>query len=249
MAGFRFKQFAIAHDRCAMKVGTDSIVLGSVIPALSFSRALDIGTGSGLLAIMLAQKSASDASITGIDIDEDAVLQARQNAQASPWPDKLSFICRDINGWQGDTGFDLIVSNPPYYVAKQGELHCEDANYLAPQRRLARHMLSLNHQQLLLSVVNNLRQQGQFFCILPTSPAQGRADSAHFFTELALQHGLRCHYQLDLRATPNKPVSRSVFGFGHCGTQRQHQLITIRDIDNQYSAEYRQLCSDFYLHF
>ena len=126
--GFRFKQFFVRHDRCAMKVGTDGVLLGAWAPTNPLTpnpltRILDIGTGSGLIALMLAQRC-PDAQIAAIDIDPDAVAQARENFAASPWSDRLHVAQSSLQEWQmgngkcgNDKWYDLIVSNPPYFTA------------------------------------------------------------------------------------------------------------------------------------
>ena len=113
--GFKFKQFTIEHDKCAMKVGTDSIMLGSWVHTNNAQRILDIGTGSGLLSIMLAQKTQDTCLIDGIDIDAEAILQAEGNAKNCPWSERLTFQHTSIQLFSVETGYDLIVSNPPYF--------------------------------------------------------------------------------------------------------------------------------------
>lgn len=128
---FKFKQFTVYHDRCAMKVGTDGVLLGAWAQVDNARRILDVGTGTGLIALMTAQRS--QAHIMGIDIDEKAVGQAEENVKASPWKERISIcrkdvmqMCREVDGT-----FDAIVSNPPYFVEN---VHCPDA-----RRNVARH--------------------------------------------------------------------------------------------------------------
>ncbi len=109
--GFTFKQFHINHDRCAMKVGTDGILLGAWAPVEQARRVLDIGSGSGLIALMLAQRSRSDCHIDGVELDSDAVIQARENVAASPWADRVTITESAVQEYQADP-YDLIVSNP-----------------------------------------------------------------------------------------------------------------------------------------
>ncbi len=109
--GFTFKQFHINHDRCAMKVGTDGILLGAWAPVEQARRVLDIGSGSGLIALMLAQRSRSDCHIDGVELDSDAVIQARENVAASPWSDRVTITESAVQEYQADP-YDLIVSNP-----------------------------------------------------------------------------------------------------------------------------------------
>ncbi len=117
--GFTFKQFFVAHDRCAMKVGTDGILLGAWAPVAGVKRILDIGTGSGLVALMLAQRTPEDVTIDAVELDAQAAEQASENVAASPWAHRIAVHAQDIVSWRGQAEqtarYDLIVSNPPYY--------------------------------------------------------------------------------------------------------------------------------------
>ena len=112
-SSFKFKQFTIFHDKCAMKVGTDGVLLGAWAPADKAKRILDVGTGTGLIALQLAQRN-PHARITAIEIDAAAAGQATENVSHSPWADRVEIICHDFRDYQPENRFDLIVSNPPY---------------------------------------------------------------------------------------------------------------------------------------
>lgn len=117
--GFACKQFFVAHDRCAMKVGTDGVLLGGWAPCENARRILDIGTGSGLVALMLAQRSLPDTRIDAVDIDADAAAQAAENFLASPWSDRMQVFHQDIGEFTAacpESRYALIVSNPPYFA-------------------------------------------------------------------------------------------------------------------------------------
>ncbi len=139
-SGFTFKQFHVAHDRCAMKVGTDGILLGAWAPVTNARRILDIGSGSGLIALMLAQRSPADCRIDAVELDSNAARQARENAAASPWHERVTVIESAIQTYQA-APYDLIVSNPPYFVAGQ--------SFRDPARALARHTGGLDSRDLL----------------------------------------------------------------------------------------------------
>ena len=147
---FKFKQFTIWHDKCAMKVGTDGVLLGAWAP--SGSRILDVGTGSGLIARMLMQRC-PEAEVEGIDIDEAAVAQAKENGVRA-------FQAR-LQDWKSDIGncYDLIVSNPPYF---QNSLKNPDRG-----RELARHTDSLGYEELIAHSARLLKEEGQLALILP----------------------------------------------------------------------------------
>ena len=155
---FTFKQFTIRHDRCAMKVGTDGVLLGAWTSVDHSHRLLDIGTGTGLIALMLAQRC-PQAFITAIDIDAEAVEQARENALSSPWKDRVEVLLQDICTFPANQQFDTIVSNPPYFI---DSLKCPD-----DQRNTARHTDTLDAERLLASVARLLTDDGRFSIILP----------------------------------------------------------------------------------
>lgn len=119
--GFTFKQFFVAHDRCAMKVGTDGILLGAWAPIAQVKHVLDIGTGSGLLALMLAQRTGELVALDAVELDEDAADQARENAAASPWSTRIQVHQADIQQWQPPQTrrYELIVSNPPFFCRRR----------------------------------------------------------------------------------------------------------------------------------
>ncbi|AZU49731.1 tRNA (adenine-N6)-methyltransferase [Aeromonas hydrophila] len=127
-SGFTFKQFHVAHDRCAMKVGTDGILLGAWAPVTNARRILDIGSGSGLIALMLAQRSPAGCRIDAVELDSNAARQARENAAASPWHERVSVIESAIQTYQA-APYDLIVSNPPtswrasHFAIRPGHWH------------------------------------------------------------------------------------------------------------------------------
>ena len=112
---FQFKQFTIWHDKCAMKVGTDGVLLGAWAETENSQKILDIGTGTGLIAIMLAQRY-SLSQITAIEIDEAAAAQAKMNIARSPWTKRIQVICNDFSLFRTESKYNLIVSNPPYFV-------------------------------------------------------------------------------------------------------------------------------------
>ena len=113
---FQFKQFTVRHDKCAMKVGTDGVLLGAWAPVQNAKYILDVGAGSGLISLQLAQRNPW-ASITSIEIDPAAAAQAKENIQSSPWSDRMEVICSDFRDYHAENKFDLIVSNPPYIPA------------------------------------------------------------------------------------------------------------------------------------
>ena len=171
--GFTFKQFFVAHDRCAMKVGTDGILLGAWAPVAGVKRCLDIGAGSGLLALMLAQRTDDSVMIDAVELENEAAAQAQENFNQSPWAERINVHTADIQQWitQQTVRFDLIISNPPYY--QQG-VECA-----TPQREQARYTTTLDHQSLLTCAAECITEEGFFCVVLPEQIGNG-------FTELAL---------------------------------------------------------------
>ena len=167
---FTFKQFTIRHDRCAMKVGTDGVLLGAWTNVNHSHRLLDIGTGTGLIALMLAQRC-PQAFITAIDIDAEAVEQARENTLSSPWKDRVEVLLQDICTFPANQQFDTIVSNPPYFI---DSLKCPDN-----QRNTARHTDTLDAARLLESVARLLTDDGRFSIILPAEQTDLLIQTAH----------------------------------------------------------------------
>ncbi|MBN7819532.1 tRNA1(Val) (adenine(37)-N6)-methyltransferase [Bowmanella yangjiangensis] len=217
-----------------MKVGTDSILLGSWVNPLHAQHILDVGTGSGLLAVMMAQKSADDAQILGIDIDDAAISQARDNGQASPWPQKLDFRCTPLQALGTHQQYELIISNPPYFPPGQT---------FDPQRQQARHTGELSHQELIEIVCQLLSSDGRFAFVLPTTPGLELVD-------MAKAHGLYVQRQLWIKTREDKmPVRILVeMGYEHA-PQPEMQLLSIYDLDNTYTDQYKSLCRDYYLNF
>ena len=231
---FEFKQFVIYHDKCAMKVGTDGVLLGAwTTTEQNTKRILDIGTGSGLIAIMLAQKS--DADIIGVDIDDSAIQQATENAYRSTWKERLTFLKTDIKTFHTDNRFDLIVCNPPFFV---NSLHCPNQ-----QRTTARHSSSLPFETLIKCVYNLLANNGLFNVILPYTLVDE-------FTQLGWECGLHLYKRcIILSKSGDKPI-RSILSLtkDHCDYPKTEYLV-IRNKEGEYTEEYKELTKEYYLHF
>ncbi len=229
---FSFKQFAIRQERCAMKVGTDGVLLGAWAPeCIAGGRILDIGTGTGVMAIMAAQRNPS-ARIVGVEIDDMSALQARENAEASPWADRVEIVNADIRSYEAAAPFDLVISNPPYFV---DSLKSPDSG-----RTTARHTVSLDFGELMSAVERLLAPDGRFAVIVPAEAASRVVASGR----LVLRR--RC----DVRSKPSAGPIRTMMEFaaGYCGAPEFSEL-TIGDGKGGYTAEYVALTRDFYLKF
>lgn len=232
--GFTFKQFFVGHERCAMKVGTDGILLGAWAPVAGVRRILDIGTGSGLLALMLAQRTPDAAVIDAVELDAQATLQAQENVNESPWAHRIRVHTADIQSWLKEENgrYDLIVSNPPYY--EQG-VECATA-----EREQARYTTTLDHTALLRCAVNAITEEGFFCVVLPESIGKT-------FTGQALEMGWHLRLRTDVAETELRLPHRVLLAFsptpGECFSDR----LVIRGPDQQYSEGYTALTQGFYL--
>lgn len=225
---FQFQQFLVRQDQCAMKVGTDGTLLGAW--ARGGQRVLDIGTGTGLIALMMAQRY-PDAQITGIDIDDGAVRQATINANASPFAARITIRKQDCQTMQGR--FDAIVSNPPYF---DQSLQCPDE-----QRTLARHTTSLTYRQLMDAAWQMLDDEGEFSFIIP-SDCKERLESE------ALLTGFHKHRECAVKTTPFKSPRRYLLSFcKHAPDMVERTEGIIELSPNQCSPWYQQLTQAFYI--
>ena len=222
---FKFKQFTIWHDKCAMKVGTDGVLLGAWAPL--GSRILDVGTGSGLIARMLMQRY-PEAEVEGIDIDEAAVAQAKENGVRA-------FQAR-LQDWKSDIGdcYDLIVSNPPYF---QNSLKNPDRG-----RELARHTDSLGYEELIAHSARLLKEEGQLALILP-------AEAEEEIRNLAARYSLFPTHITRVYSKETKPARRVILAFN-----RKNSIVgliedslVLEDEKGGRSAAYSKLCEEFYL--
>lgn len=232
--GFTFKQFFVAHDRCAMKVGTDGILLGAWSPVAGVKRILDIGSGSGLVALMLAQRTDQHVTIDAIELDALAAIQAAENASESPWADRVQVECADILVWAAEqtARYDLIVSNPPYY---EPGIECA-----TPQRDQARYTGSLGHEALLTCAANLISEEGFFCVVLPEA-------TGNTFIEKAVSIGWNLRLRTDIADTEGRTPHRVLLALspkeGECFSDR----MVIRGPDQLYSEDYTALTQAFYL--
>ncbi len=231
---FRFKQFTIYHDRSAFKVGTDGVLLGASVDISSARRILDIGTGTGLIALMLAQRS--DAEIVAIEADRDSFLQACDNVNMSPWNKQIKVKNTDLQNFcKGSARFDLIVSNPPYY---RGSLKSPD-----PRKSATRHNDSLSSTELLDGVLRLMEENGSFHLILPY------VEGSLFIAE-ASSYNLFCNSILKIKPNLQSEVRRLILSFNTKKKNTTERFLTIeRGQRHQFTDEYINLTKDFYLRF
>lgn len=231
---FCFRQFDVCQTHTAMKVGTDSDLLGALAPG--GSRVLDVGTGTGVLALMMAQRF-EKAQIVAVEIDEGAALDATFNFKSSPWADRLTLVHDSFEHFAEANGgkqlFDAVVCNPPYF---ENALECDD-----PGRRRARHASSLSFGALAEGVSRLLTPDGLFTVILP---AEARAA----FDSECVVRGLWLRRRVEIHTVAHKPAKRvvSVYSPRRIETP-QIENRCLRDADNGCSLWYRELMSDFLL--
>ncbi|WP_338868364.1 methyltransferase [Spirosoma sp. SC4-14] len=231
---FSFKQFTIHQDRTAMKVCTDACVLGAYAD-VSGGRILDIGTGTGLLALMAAQRN-REARVDAVEVDAAAFGQAVENVAASPFGAHVDVIHRRIQDFGADgKRYDRILTNPPFYT---NHLRSPDA---AVNRAL--HTDELPFQELIDAVVRLLSPIGQWWVLLPPYETET-------LSELAQNQGLNPFRTLSLRHDARKPIFRLITGLSFQPSEHQEEQLTIYEPDGRtYTTFFRDLLRDFYLIF
>jgi tRNA1Val (adenine37-N6)-methyltransferase len=229
---FQFKQFTIDQSEAALKVCTESCIFGASIPVGNANHILDIGTGTGLLALMLAQKSS--AFIEAIELDEASARDAQKNFSSSPWKDRLTLHVEDAKHFSSTKKFDLIISNPPFFIH---QLKSSDTRTNA-----ALHGSELKPEDL-CAIVNHLStDEGRFFVLLPEQEMrllQSQLEAS----------GWSLIYHLAIYQELNKPVFRIIGGFSR---KKEAELVTkklvIYETGRTYTDDFVALLKDYYLY-
>lgn len=232
---FVFKQFKITQDKCAMKVGTDAVLLGSWVNTSNANSILDIGTGTGIIALMLAQRS--NAKIDAIDIDTNAFVQASENVEACKWKEHIHVHHISLQQFvlQTDHKYDLIVSNPPYFI--------DSSKALEESRSNARHTDQLPYDALLKGVLTLLHPNGKFYVILPTKESEQ-------FRDLAEQNKLFLTKLTRVITRTDKPEKRWLMRFEFTRKSFSEDSITIEEDErHSYTEAYKELTKEYYLAF
>ncbi len=230
---FQFKQFLIEQDNCAMKVGTDSVLLAALTKVNNIKYALDIGTGTGILALMLAQKNPT-LEFDAIEIDELAFLQASNNFSKSKFSNQIIPHLVALQQFVANKQYDLIISNPPYFISK--------SNYSIAdlQRAKARHDNDLTFVELIDCVQKILSAKGVFKLILPVNEGV-------IFKKLALQKGLFCSESIFIKPKTSKPSNRVIMSFSNQNIAETESEFIIYNEDNTQTEAYKNLTSEYYL--
>lgn len=231
---FRFKKFTVYHDKCAMKVGTDAVLLGAWADTSFCRNILDIGTGTGIIALMLAQRS--QATVEAIDIDKEACVQATENAAASPYTERIKVVhasCADFAASNQQKRYDLIVSNPPYFI---NSLKCPDN-----KRTMARHTDTLLLSDLIREAQTLLSPSGRIALVLPYERLEE-------VKALASANHLYICRQTDVIPTPGAAPKRLLVELSTTEENiKNRDTLTIEEARHQYTPEYIALTKEFYL--
>jgi tRNA1Val (adenine37-N6)-methyltransferase len=233
---FRFKQFTIMHERCAMKVGTDGVLVGAWTAVANVRRIVDIGTGTGLLALMLAQRS--QALIDAVEIDPAACAEATENIQRSPWAGRIRVYQGPIQTYTAvqQQTYDLAVANPPFFANA----------YKASQvdKNLARHNDTLSQTDLIAAAGRLLSASGRLTVIYPEREAQR-------FLQLAAERDWHCRQKLYVKPLPDKAVKRILLEL--CRTQNdlscRESTLVLERARHVYTDDFINLIKDFYLKY
>lgn len=230
MSTFHFKHFSVQQSSSAMKIGTDAMVLGALIDATGKSNALDIGAGTGVLSLMVAQKK-ENVSVTAVEIDHDAAQECALNISDSPWNDRMNVIHLDVLRFESGETYDLIFSNPPYY---QSRLVNEDE-----RKALARHESFLPAEKLVLKINELLSDTGDAWLIVPTTDVDA-------WIKQAEEVGLSLHRRIDISGKPGKEANRTVICVSKTARPTSFETLIIRNESGKYSEEYKRLTIDYH---
>lgn len=230
---FSFKQFTVHQQGSAMKVCTDACIQGAftALHIKGVPRVLDIGAGTGLLSLLLAQES--NAYIDAIELEPAAAEQAQQNFDSSPWKERLHLIREDVRFYHPTIAYPFIITNPPFYE--------NDLKSISRQRNAAMHGVSLDYEALLGAVIRLLSPDGRFSVLLPYEGFQR-------FRKLAEAEGFVLQELLEIRQTPAHGYFRAVGIFGKGGDISSQQDLTIYDDQRQYTPAFIQLLKPYYLY-
>ena len=212
-----------------MKVGTDSVLLGSWVSCKKANTILDIGCGTGLITLMLAQRNLK-SNIVGIEIDAIASQEAQENIDNSDWGNRIKIEHTSLQDFNSQNHFDLIVSNPPFF----------HENKAKDRRATARHTNALSFEELISNAAKLLSERGIFSVIIP------RAAEVNF-CGIATTHKLYCNRVCNVKGNENVAVKRVMLEFSFAKTELITKHLTIETTRHQYTDEYMQLCKNFYL--
>lgn len=233
---FQFKQFAVDQSGCAMKINTDGVLLGALLQAENPQQILDIGTGTGVIALMLAQRF-QKAQINAVEIDASAAATAGRNFKASVFAERLNCYHTGFEEYlteHPEKQYDLVVSNPPFYIHS---LKSPEA-----QRKLAKHTDEQFFDTLLSSISKCLTKEGSLWLVLPINTAE-------LVQEQAIKYGLSLHAQVNIASYPDSEPHRRIIAFSKFQYPIKNSNFIIYDSPKKYTDQYSIALKDFFTIF
>ena len=231
---FQFKQFTVQQDQCAMKVCTDACIFGAWFAAKTadYTTVLDIGAGTGLLSLMLAQKSNSE--IHGIELDLGAYKQLKENIQQSIWKERIRVFPGDARTYAFPIKYDFIITNPPFFE--------NDLPSASEEEQIAKHIKQLSLEELISVISRSLEPHGGFGILLPYHRWE-------YFNKLATENGFSLVENLLVKQTPKHDFFRSILHYSRTNDQFNPTFeLTIKGEDGNYTEEFTELLKDYYLY-
>ena len=229
MSVFKFKKFNIIQERSAMKVGTDGVLLGSWVSCEKRNRILDVGSGTGLISLMVAQRNL-DCKITGIEIDKDAFLESQLNVKNSNLKKRIKFYNVSLQKFTSKSKFDVVVSNPPFFPANKSK----------EKRDVARHTNSLSFKDLIHYSTNLLSKNGVFCVIIPKK-------SQEYICTIAKEYKLFYNRVCYVKGNKSSKVKRVLMEFSFIKSVFKKEHLVIEKSRHEYTDQYVHLCQKFYL--
>ncbi|WP_223560373.1 tRNA1(Val) (adenine(37)-N6)-methyltransferase [Chryseobacterium lathyri] len=228
MKPFKFKYFEIQQSKEVFRVGTDGVLLGILADVKSASEVLEIGTGTGLISLMLAQRN-GHASFLGLDINADAALLTKTNFEQSPFHSRLKNIHQDLKTFHTENKFDLIVSNPPYFEESGSD-----------KDKIARQTVELNFQQLISVSAKLLSDHGILSVIIPV-------EAGSVFIDIASENRLFLKRKVNIKGIENSKTKRLVLEFSFIERAIEESDFVIEKSPRQYSDQYLELTKEFHV--
>ncbi|WP_426274263.1 tRNA1(Val) (adenine(37)-N6)-methyltransferase [Chryseobacterium sp. S-02] len=228
MKSFKFKQFELQQSKSVFRVGTDGVLLGALASVNEVFKVLEVGTGTGLISLMLAQRI-PEAEFLGIDINEEAAELTKANFENSPFKLRLNNILQDFKSFQTGDKFDLIVSNPPYFEVSDSE-----------KDKIARQTVELNFRQLISKAAELLSENGVFSVIIPV-------EAGVDFIEMAKENRLFLIKRINIKGIETSPVKRLVLEFSSVKKDPEVLEFVIEKSPRKYSDQYLELTKEFHV--
>ncbi|MBK1898188.1 tRNA1(Val) (adenine(37)-N6)-methyltransferase [Chryseobacterium paridis] len=228
MRPFKFKQFDILQSPEVFRVGTDGVLLGALASVNKAMRVLEVGTGTGLISLMLAQRNLN-AEFLGLDIQESAVNITKENFENSSFSTRLKNICQDFKTLETEETFDLIVSNPPYFEESDSD-----------KDKIARQTIELNFHQLISKASSLLSENGIFSVIIP-------AEIGEDFLKIAIENNLFLARRINIKGIEHSKIKRLILEFSLFENEIEESDFVIEKSPRKYSDQYLELTKEFHI--